>query len=233
MATTLSSLTNSQRLRYKIDIVLPEMIATSRVLWKHLEVAALYPDYLFTTYSMVRATVPLMERAREQSLALQHDDPVAAALAPYLEKHIPEERHAHWTLEDLEALGYPRGDILRRTPPPTVAAMVGAQYYWIFHRHPVALLGYMVIMECYPPTADQIDSIIAATRFPQSAFRTLSRHAKLDLHHRQELEEVIDALPLPPWQIELIGVSALQTLELGSRAIREIVERHQSEHVYP
>jgi hypothetical protein len=32
-------------------------------------------------------------------------------------------------------------------PSANVAALVGAQYYWILHHHPVALLGYMATLE--------------------------------------------------------------------------------------
>jgi hypothetical protein len=150
---------------------------------------------------------------------------VAAALAPYLTKHIPEERHAHWVLEDLEVLGFERSSILQRQPPATVAAMVGAQYYWIFHFHPVALLGYMEIMEGYPPTAERVGALVAATGHPRAAFRTLERHVRLDIPHREELHAVIDELPLTPQQAGLIGVSALQSLHLGSQAIMETIEQ--------
>ena len=37
-------------------------------------------------------------------------------------------------------------------PPPSVAGLVGSQYYWILHHHPVAFLGYVALMEGYPPT---------------------------------------------------------------------------------
>jgi len=66
---------------------------------------------------------------------------------------------------------------------------------------------------------------MAATGHPRGAFRTLERHVKLDIHHREELHAVIDALPLTPAQSGLIGVSALQSLDLGSRAIRETIEQ--------
>ena len=28
-------------------------------------------------------------------------------------------------------------------PSPAVAALVGSQYYWLLHHHPVALLGFV------------------------------------------------------------------------------------------
>ena len=213
---------HSQRLRGKIALVLPELLAVGRALMDHPRIAELYPEYLFTLHCMTRASVPLMEAALGQARALADRDPVAAALVPYLVKHIPEERHAHWLLQDLEVLGFARDEVVQRPPSPTVAALVGSQYYWIFHYHPVALLGYMEIAEGYPPTAQQVETLIARTGYPANAFRSLSRHARLDLHHRDDLHEVLDSLPLTPQHSAIIGMSALQSVHLASLAIGEI-----------
>jgi hypothetical protein len=67
---------------------------------------------------------------------------------PYLERHIEEERHHdEWTLDDLAAVGIEPAQTLAIRPTANVAALVGAQYYWILHHHPVALLGYMATLE--------------------------------------------------------------------------------------
>jgi hypothetical protein len=213
----------SQQLRAKIDLVLPLLSAAGRKLITHPNFANLYPSYLFTLYSMTCATVPLMQVALDQARLLAATDPVAAHMAPYLEKHIPEEMHCHWLLEDLEALGYERAAILRQLPSPTVAALIGAQYYWISHYHPVALFGYMELAEGYPPTTAQVDEMIMATGHPPEAFRSLRRHAYLDLEHREELHAVLDSLPLLPEHSTVIGINAMQSVELASRAIGEII----------
>ena len=76
-------------------------------------------------------------------------------------------------------LGRPRSDVLARPPSPTVAALVGSQYYWIFHFHPVALLGYIAVLEGYPPSMAMIDQLEAGTGYPREAFRTMIAHAEL------------------------------------------------------
>src|SRR5689334_9046820 len=96
-ATTTS---HSQRLRDKIALVLPELGAAAHALRSHPQIADLYPEYLFMMHCMVRATVPTMEAALARACTLAERDPVAAAIIPYLEKHIPEEMHDHWPLED-------------------------------------------------------------------------------------------------------------------------------------
>jgi hypothetical protein len=213
----------SQRLRAKIELVLPDLTATGRALVDHPRVADLYPPYLFALHSMMRAGVPLMEAARARAMALGPDDPVAAGLIPYFDHHIPEERHPRWPLEDLEVLGFPRGTVLMRIPSPTVAALVGAQYYWIEHYHPVALLGYLEVSEGYPPTKELVAEMVAKTGYPRTAFRALARHAALDVRHRRDLHRTIDGLPLTPTQEALVGLSAIQTVQLWNQALGEIL----------
>lgn len=74
-------------------------------------------------------------------------------LATYLERHVDEERqHDDWLLEDLAELGVAREDVWGRIPSPNIAALVGSQYYWMRHYHPVALLGYIAVLEGRPPS---------------------------------------------------------------------------------
>ena len=227
---TAHQLSASERLRAKIELVLPELVIAVNAIASHPRVAALYPDYLITLHTMVRATIPLMKAGAERSQALAESDPVAAALASYLTRHIPEEiNHDVWILEDLEVLGYKRADVLRRPPSATVAALVGSQYYWIAHYHPVALLGYMEIMEGYPPPEEWVRALIAATGHPERAFRSFSRHARLDIHHRHDLHEVLDDLPLTADHAAIIGVSALRSAHLAARALREVVSNATTE----
>jgi hypothetical protein len=219
----------SEYLRRKIGLVLPALVDASERLCKHPRVRELYPEYLVTSHCIIRASVPLMETGRERALALADDDPVAAALAPYYEHHIPEElHHDDWLLDDLEVLGRERSDVLARIPAPTVAALVGAQYYWMLHYHPVALLGYIAVLEGYPPTPELIDDLVASTGYERSAFRTLVAHAELDPGHSDELDELIDRLPLTREQSGVVGLSAMTTVERYARALDEVVDEQPS-----
>src|SRR5207237_3301598 len=105
-----------------------------------------------------------------------------------------------WLLDDLEVLGGGRAAVLARPPSPTVAALVGAQYYWILHYHPVGLLGYIGVFEGYPPSPAMIDGLVASTGYGRDAFRTMIAHAELDPGHRDELDRLLDELPLTPEQ---------------------------------
>jgi hypothetical protein len=168
--------------------------------------------------------VPLTEAALARSRELPNDDPIAAPLASYLEEHVDEELHHDETLlGDLEVLGIERTTVLERMPSPTVAALVGSQYYWVHHFHPVAFLGYVALMEGYPPTPELIETLIERTGYPREAFRTYIEHAELDPGHRDRLDRTIDSLPLDASHEAALGVSAISTAALAARSLEEIL----------
>jgi pyrroloquinoline quinone (PQQ) biosynthesis protein C len=185
----------------------------------------LYREYLATSHAVVRASVPLMEAARARAEAMA-DDPVASRLVGYFEEHVIEELdHDEWLLEDLAAVGGDRAAVLDQVPSPRVATLVGAQYYWIRHRHPVALLGYMAVLEGYPPTVGMIDRFAERTGFDRRAFRTLYEHADLDQGHGDEIFELLDELPLGPDLTRLLGLSGMHTMANVAAVLDEVVDR--------
>lgn len=206
-------ISHSARLRAKIELGLPAFHHVTRHLWSSPGLRARYPEYLVLMHTVIRATVPLMEVALERAGELAGDDPVAAGVAAYLAKHIDEERgHDAWLRQDLAAIGHESEEALAAIPRPAVAALVGSQYYWVRHHHPVCLLGHIAVLEGYPPDPRLADLIMRRTGFPRAGLRTLIRHAALDRRHRDELMAVIDALPLTPEHTVAMGVSALHTV---------------------
>ena len=217
---------NAERLRLTLGLVFGELVRAGERLVNHRRIRDLYPEYLFMTHCVIRASVPLMETARERARSNASGDPVAAQLVDYLGEHIEEERdHDEWLLGDLEVIGVDRTAVLARPPSPTVASAVGAQYYWVLHYHPVALLGWIGLLEGYPPEMSMIDQLMARTRYGPDAFRTLRAHAGLDPHHGDELFETLDRLPLTAEQSAVIGLSAMSSVHLLAQAIDELTRR--------
>ena len=180
-------ISHSRLLRAKIRMVSGRLDAAAQALWDHPQFPDVYPTYLFHNHAVVRASVPLMRAALARAQADFADDPVARALAVYLAHHIPEEmHHDDWLLDDLAVLGVDRASVRQWTPPPSVATLVGAQDHRIAHFHPVALLGYIAVLEGTPPVVEHLESLAARTRMPVEAFSTLIRHARLDPHHRDD-----------------------------------------------
>ena len=181
--------------------------------WTRPNLREIFPEFLFLTHCIIRASVPLMETAARAARSKGPDDAVASQLAHYFGHHVTEEAaHDEWLLDDMEVLGFKRNQVLARIPPAEVAEVVGAQYYWLHHTDPVALLGYVAVLEGDPPHEDELESAALRTGLPHDAFRTFISHAKLDPNHKQELDDFIDSLPLTDAQQNLVAVSALTTL---------------------
>ena len=110
-------------------------------------------------------------------------------------------------------------------PPPSVAGMVGAQYYWIRHHDPVALIGYMLMLECNAPTPEVLADLKRRSRLPESFFRTHRIHAELDPDHQSDLLDLATALPLSPAQRQLIDASLMHTLERMADCLADLAKR--------
>jgi hypothetical protein len=218
--------TASARLRRKLDLVTPAFATPGKLLWEHPRARELYPQYLSASAYVTLVMVPLMEEALERARALAPSDPVAAGLAEYLERHIPEEMHGdepgRAALDDLEAVGVDTVAMRSGPLPPQVAALIGSQYFWIWNGHPVAILG-LLELEAFHPHAPTLELLIERTGLPRDGFRQLLLHAELDVEHAEELHRVLDSLPLEPEHEELIALSAFQTMAFLIDAWLDIV----------
>ena len=221
----MNQLSNSRRLRTKISLARGEMDAIAEKLWSHPRLREIYPEFLFRNHSVIRSSVPLMKAAAEECEKRLGKDPLAERMLDYFRHHIPEETgHDDWVLDDLELLGYPRKEVLKRIPPPSAAALAGAQYYWIRHVHPVALLGFIAVLEGTPPDVAFFEATADRIGVPRKAFSNLLLHGKLDPQHRDDLDRALDALPLTDDHHALMGISAFQTIDLLTRVASEAVQ---------
>jgi hypothetical protein len=225
----MSSRGPSVRLRDKLAFFDRTLAPLYEQLWALPDPARVYSSFLILLHQIIRASVPLLAAARACAAERAGGDAVCAALVPYLDAHIEEERHHDlWLLEDLEVAGTPSRDVLGRIPPPRVAALVGAQYYWIHHHHPLALLGYIAVLEGSPPSRSFTAGLEAQTGLPRAAFRTLDKHGELDPGHLDELDRFLDSLPLTPDHESLLGVSLVHTTSALGGCIRQLVAEHDA-----
>jgi hypothetical protein len=171
--------------------------------------------------------VPLMEAARERASALSPEDPVAAGLAAYLERHIPEEMHSDVpgdaVVDDLAALGLDPAEMRALPLTPPIRELVAAQLHWINCDHPVAILGFLEL-EAHQADVPTVERLIAGTGLPREGFGQLLLHARLDIVHARELHRVLDSLPLEPMHEDLIGLSALRSMSLITAALLDAIE---------
>jgi len=220
-------MSQSTRLRAKLDLVMPSIQAQTRALWQGPDPVETYRQWLVVLHQMIRATIPLMVAALDEC-GSRGSDQIAADLGNYFARHIKDEYgHDRWVKVDLERAG---GDIdaLMQPPPPEVASLVGAQYYWIRHAHPVALLGHIAVLEGYPPDPGLASFLAERTGLPGNAFHSIERHASLDVRHRDELLRTIDAIPMTDWHEKMLGISAFHTVSGVSDVITMVRARSAS-----
>ncbi|MEO8725362.1 MAG: iron-containing redox enzyme family protein [Acidobacteriaceae bacterium] len=213
---------HSQALWNKIRLAEEGLWAASERFWLHASLKELLPEFLISLHSVMQASIPLMGAARERALVLAADgDDVARRSAEYLERHIGEEQgHDEWLLRDLEEMGTARETVLRATPDSAVASLVGAQYFWALHAHPVAIFGYLAVLEGYPPLKTQLAEIQRRLQYPASAFQCLMAHAEDDPQHLAEINRTLDEMPLSSGQIKLVALSAFHTMD----AVAEVLD---------
>jgi len=205
------------------------LVAACNRLTEHPQFSLLYPGFLFVLHTIVRGAVPLMVDASEQLRNVRARDLLADPLIEYYDHHVEEERgHDEWILEDLEVLGVPRKTTLARIPSPTVAGLVGAQYYWIRHHHPVVLLGYISVLERYAPTVESVDALGRRAGVPAAALRTLREHAAVDDEHARDLERIVDSLTLTDAQFLGICINAAATVRSLVQCVDELIAEFEA-----
>ncbi len=216
--------TNSEALWGKIHLAEGRLFAATHVFWNHSELAVLLPRFLIQAHILMRSGLTLMSVARERALA-QSGDSVARDLAAYLQVHLEEELgHDLWLFDDIRTLGIEEREILQAQPCAAVVELVGAQYFWMMQVHPVAIMGYLVLMEGYAPLAAQLEDIRVRTGAPVSAFRCLMRHADDDPEHLADLNRVLDGMTLSVEQARAVGMCAFAAIEGLSAMFEELLE---------
>lgn len=185
-----------------------------------------YPRYLILMYQIIRASVPLMKIAAEESIIRSKScDDVAEKLVNYFNEHIEDElNHDEWLLNDLKEMGYSKQNIYKLIPSEKVSSVVGSQYYWIYHYHPVSLLGYIAVLEGYPVSIETLKFIQSRTSYPDSAFRTLYHHAYQDPVHKDHLDNLLNTLILTEEQKQLILSNSFFTVRICIQLFKELSE---------
>ena len=221
---------HSRRLRAKIRLAEPYLLKVSDQFWTHPQLAEMFPEFLFMMHSIIRSSVSLINAAAVSAQRRADLDPVSQKIVSYYTTHALEEaHHDDWLLEDIVAMGADRSDVLARLPSPTIASLVGAQYYWALHVHPVSLFGYLAVLEGNPSSVKQLSKIRTKHGLPLEGMRTMVKHARLDPYHRDEIYAQLDELPLTENLSELVALSAFHTIEHIAQALQEILDSHSNE----
>jgi hypothetical protein len=217
---------HSDLLWAKIRLAEGRLNSASHHFWTHRDLADMLPTFLVQLHRVMQGGLQLMRIAREHASSLA-DDPVARIVVPYLDQHIVEEQdHDDWLLDDIGTLGISPEYVTQATPLPAVVSLLGAQYFWALHVHPVTVFGYLIVLEGNPPLTEQLEDIRKRTGFPATAFRCLIAHADNDPHHIADLNRTLDSMPLSDEQQKYIALSSFHTIDAVASVFEEILALH-------
>jgi heme oxygenase-like protein len=231
--------TNSQRLRATIAIASGTLSERAHELWTHPRFGELYPEFLFAIYGMVVSSTPMLRQAALEADRLAASDALASQLAPYLHAHAKEEQgHEEWVLDDLSFLGFDRDRVFSRLPYTSVSALIGSQYYLARHVHPVAVLGYIAVVE-NPKSPEYLEDLAVRTGLPVESMSTLLRHSHLDKVHVADFDRMLDSLSLTPMQRDVMTASGIATVSYLEAFFADVLEhfgrsadRHLSKGIF-
>lgn len=219
--------THSQRLRATISLAERRLTSLIHDVWFHPRLNELYPEFLFALYGVIVSTTPAMRFAGQLCAEAGNDGPLDAWLGDYyLEHAVEEDGHGEWALADLGSLGVARERVLERLPYPSVAALVGSQYYWMKHVHPIALLGFIAVLES-PAQLEFLREVSDRDGIPLASMSCHVKHAELDPGHVAEFDATLDSLPLTREQRDLITVSAITTIGHLEQVFTDILEHFE------
>lgn len=164
-------------------------------------------------FHVIRATPRLLERAASLSIY---------ELREFFEKKQGEEHgHDEAMWRDLVRSGITAAEIDAAPVDPAVVALVGTQYYLIEHVHPAAFLGYIGLLEWFPPTLEHVEQFRVAAKLPEDAMSCAKIHAAADVRHREDLAAVLDEAP-EEWRVPILS-NAMHSAMFQTMALETIL----------
>lgn len=215
-----------EKFQIKMYLAACELSAVVRELMACPDPREVYKKYMTALYSIIKSTENILQVAIEETeRRLKAGDASCAELLEYFIKHKKEEvEHDQWLLEDLVSLGVSAEEVVSLRPSAETAALVGSQYYWMYHYHPALLLGYLAIFESYPMGIEQINEWQRLTGYPDSAFRTLRLHTELDPYHAIDLNVIIGTFAMRNEIIDPITTSMFTSCGYVGRVFSALIE---------
>jgi pyrroloquinoline quinone (PQQ) biosynthesis protein C len=152
---------------------------------------AAYARYLVNAFHYAQYSPKVM------ALAAARTTDTHPELSRYLLHHADEEQgHHKWALEDLSDLGVTEAEARAARPVPACAAMIGYVHFVAAYANPVALFGWMYVLEAVgndlgATAAKQLKAALGP-KASDRGLRFVGRHGVSDLGHTKDLTDQIE-----------------------------------------
>lgn len=178
---------------------------------------------LIFVWQYIIASTDLTLEALNQTESGQNFTDIRKEYCEFLRYKLDDERdHDQWLRDDLHAVGIE----VKAVPNNVLAAeIVGNMFYMIRYVNPLALLGYMAVLEGTPVPLDvvmQLENVHGV-----EVCRTLRYHAVHDVEHAFDLFQIVDIVPEN--KREFVIEAAVRTLDyfkLFSQSITKSQEQN-------
>jgi pyrroloquinoline quinone (PQQ) biosynthesis protein C len=148
-----------------------------------------YADWLTQTYYYVRHSTRLLAAAAAR-LAF---DEASSKLHHRFGAHIGEEaKHELLALHDLRDIG---GSLDAAGERDSTRMFYEPQYYKIEHEHPVALFGYILVLEAMGPAVGEKLIARLVRAYGERCVAFIKLHAREDVDHVAKAVEMVAGLP--------------------------------------
>jgi len=174
-----------------------------------------YVAFLIQAYHHVKHTVPLLMLTG--SKIPEEDEWLRTNMAEYIEEEIG---HEQWILNDIEACGEKRQNIIESEPEFATEFMVSYAYDSINRIDPLCFLGMVHVLEgtSVQLATQAANSIKSSLSLPNKAFSYLFSHGDLDQDHQKFFEGIINKLN--PEQLQIVIKSCKRFYFLYSNIFR-------------
>lgn len=148
-----------------------------------------YLAFLTQAYHHVRHTVPLLMACGSHLTERQN------WLQPALIEYVNEEAgHEQWILNDIEAIGGSKEDVIQQGPAFETELMVAYAYYGIERVNAMSFFGMVHVLEGTSiALADMVaSSVQGKLGLPDKAFSYLRSHGSLDQEHVKFFKQLMN-----------------------------------------
>lgn len=177
-----------------------------------------YKRYLFNAWNYARFSPVVMALGASRCVGTHPE------LARYLLHHADEETgHDAWAVADLQDLGVDEDTTRASRPVNACASLIGYVHYLAAFGNPVALFGWMYILEAVGKDLGTIaGKELMAVLTEKKAVRFVAAHGVADSEHADELAEQISKYVKTGEDRRDVVESARVVADLYLRMFREI-----------
>jgi pyrroloquinoline quinone (PQQ) biosynthesis protein C len=149
-----------------------------------------YAAYLINVYHYAQHSPQVIALAASRAVKSH------PALATYLMHHATEEvGHEQWAYSDLKQLGLTDDQIRSSRPGTACTSMVGMEYFVAGHWNPVALFGWLFVLEAF---GDDVGHFVAerlnsSLKVEGGATHFLNGHGAADHDHIRDITHTVES----------------------------------------